>query len=141
MLQIAVHRQDDFTRRMVKACRQRRSLPKVPPQLDHQHAAVHRGYLFQQTVRPVARAVIHKYQLKALADDLHHRLQAVVERRHVLFLVMKGNDDGILRHIPFGRRLPEKVSREVHTPPILVRFPPSRQIFQPKAHPAGFPAM
>ena len=99
MLQIAVHRQNELARGMVEAGRQRRGLAKVAAQLDHQHAAVDRGNLFQQLVGAVARAVVDQHQLKAVAHLLHHLLQASVEDGDVLFFVVKRNDDGILRHI------------------------------------------
>ena len=76
MLQIAIHRQDVFARSVIEAGCQRRRLPKISAQLDHQHAAVHSSNLFQQLVGPVAGAVIDQHQFETLAHLLHYLLQA-----------------------------------------------------------------
>ncbi len=99
VLQVAVHGQDELARGVVETGRQRRGLAEVPAQLDHQHAAVHRGNLFQQLVGAVARAVVHQHQLKAVAHLLHHLLQAGIQDGDVLLFIVKGNNDRIFRHI------------------------------------------
>ncbi len=78
---------------------QRRGLPEVAAQLDHQHAAVDRGNLFHQLVGAVAGAVVHQHQLKTIAHLLHHLLQARVQNGDVLLFVVKRNDDRVFRHI------------------------------------------
>ncbi len=76
VLQIAIHGQNELARGVIESGGKRRGLAKIPAQLHHQHAAVDRGYLFQQLVRPVARSVVHKHQLKRVPHLLHHLLQA-----------------------------------------------------------------
>ena len=98
MLQIAIHRQDKVALRMVKSRRQRRCLPKVPAQLDDQHARVYSGDLLKQPVRAVPRSVIHKDQLKAFTNMLHNGFYAVIKSGDVLFFVVKRNNDGIFWH-------------------------------------------
>jgi hypothetical protein len=41
----------------------------------------------------VAAAIVHKNQLKGLAGALHDHPQTVIELGHVLFFVMKGDND------------------------------------------------
>ena len=78
---------------VVEAGGQCRSLAEVAAQLDHQHAAVDRGNLFQQLVGAVTGAIVDQHQLKALAHLLHDLLQARIEGGHVLFFVVERDDD------------------------------------------------
>ena len=99
MLQIAVHREDVVALGVIEAGGERRGLTEVAPQFDDQNAAVDGRDLLEQLVGAVARSVVHKNELEAIANLLHDRLQAVIERSHVFFLVMKGDDNRILCHL------------------------------------------
>ena len=61
---------------VIETGRQRGGLAEVAAQLDDQHAAVHRGDLFQQLVGAVAGAVVDQDQFKGVAHLLHDLLQA-----------------------------------------------------------------
>ncbi len=93
VLQVAVHGQDELARGVVKTCGQSRGLSEVAAQLDHQHAAVHRGNLFQQLVGAVVGPVINQHQLKTVAHLLHHLFQARIQNRHIFFFIMKWDDN------------------------------------------------
>jgi hypothetical protein len=86
-------------RRIVEPCRQSGSLAEVAAQLHHQHAAIYRGYFFQQLVSAVAGAVINQDEFERVADLLHHLFQAGVENCYVLLFIVERHDDRILRHI------------------------------------------
>ena len=98
MLQVAVHGQNKFALGMVESRRQRRSLPKIPPQLHHQNPAIDCGNLLQQAARAVIRPVVHKHQLKRIANVFHDLLQPVIQNSDVVFFIMERNDDRVLRH-------------------------------------------
>jgi dsRNA-specific ribonuclease len=98
VLQVAVHGEDELARGVVETGRQGRGLAEVAAQLDHQHAAVDRGNLFQQLVGAVVGAVVDQHQLKAVAHLLHHLLQAGIEDGDVFLFIVKRHDDRILRH-------------------------------------------
>ena len=99
VLQIAIHGQDVVALGMIESRGKRGGLAKIAPQLDHQNPAVHGCNLFQQLVGAVTRSVVHKHQFETVANLLHNRLQAVVQSSNVLFLVMEGHDNRILRHL------------------------------------------
>ncbi len=98
VLQVAVHGEDELARGVVEAGGQGRGLAEVAAQLDDEHAAVDRGDLFEKLVGTVAGAIVDEDQLERVADLLHDLFQARVEGGNVLFFVMEGNDNGILRH-------------------------------------------
>src|SRR5262249_17532815 len=98
VLQIAVHRQDELTRRVVEACCQRRSLPEIAAQLHYQYAAVHRGNFFQKLVGSVVGAIVNENQFKTVANLLHHLLQAGIQNGYVVLFVVKRNHNRVLRH-------------------------------------------
>ena len=54
VLQVAIHRENVVTLRMIKACGKRRGLTKIAAQFYDQHAAVDCGDLFHQFVGAVA---------------------------------------------------------------------------------------
>ena len=83
---------------VIEAGRQRRGLAEVAAQLHDHHAAIDRGNLLQHPEGIVAAAVVDEHQLERLARSFHHHLQAVVELGDVLFLVVKRDDDGVLKH-------------------------------------------
>ncbi len=83
---------------MIETCRQRGGLTKIAAQLHHQHPAVHGSNLFQHLVRAVARSIVNEDKFKAVTHLFHDLFQAVIEGSGVLFLIVKRDDDGILRH-------------------------------------------
>ena len=98
MLQVAVHGDHVFPLRIIEAGRQSGRLPKVAAQLDDHHAAIDRGNLLQQREGVIAAAVVHENQLKGFAGSFHHHPQPVVHLGYVLLFVVKGYDDGVLKH-------------------------------------------
>ncbi len=99
VLKVAIHGEDELTLRVIEPSSESRGLAEVAAQLDNENARVDGGDLFQQTVRAIARAVVDKDELKALADVLHDGFQAVIEGRDIVFFVMKRNDDRVFRHV------------------------------------------
>ncbi len=67
--------------------------------LQHDHAAVDGGNLFQQAIGAIRRTIVDEDQLKCVPHLLHNGLQSVVEGGDTLFFVMERNDDGVFRHI------------------------------------------
>jgi hypothetical protein len=83
---------------MVKAGSQGRGLAEVAAQLDHEHAAVHGGYFFQQLVGAVVGAIVDQHQLEVVAHLLHHLLEASVQGGDILLFIVKRHDDGVFHH-------------------------------------------
>ena len=98
VLQVPVHGDDELTLGMVETGGQGGSLAEIAAQLHHYHPAVHGGDLFQQAEGGVAAAIVHEYQLKALAGGFHHSFQTVVKDGDVFLFVVERNHDGIFDH-------------------------------------------
>jgi hypothetical protein len=98
VLEIAVHGEDVVTLGVVEAGGERGGLTEVAAKFDDEHTAVYGSNFFKETVGSVAGAIVHKNELEGFADLLHDGLETVVEGGDVFFLVVKRNDDGILRH-------------------------------------------
>ena len=98
VLQVAIHGDDVFAFSMIETGRQRGGLPEVAAQFDHYDAPVHRGNLLQHPEGIVVAAVVHEDQLERLVGGFHNHLEAVIELGYVLFFVVEGYDDGVLKH-------------------------------------------
>ena len=96
VLQIAVHRNDDFAARKIKTRFQSRSLPEIPPQPHQVYAPVVLEDVRKNFERIVLAAVVHKHQLVRLADSVHHFGKLHIERWDVFLFVEERNDNGIL---------------------------------------------
>src|SRR5205807_2940069 len=96
VLQIAVHRNDDFAARKIKTGFQRWGLPKIPPQSHQVYAPVVLEDVRKNLERIVLAAVVHKHQFVRFADSVHHFGKLHVERWDVFLFVEERNDNGIL---------------------------------------------
>src|SRR6185437_10942429 len=87
VLKVAVHGEDVVAGGVIESGGKRRGLTEVAAKLDDEHAAIYRGYLLEQAIGAVARAVVDEDQLEGVADMLHDGLEAIVERGDVIFFV------------------------------------------------------
>ena len=99
MLQIAIHREDEVSLRVVEAGGEGRGLSEIAAQLDDEDAAVYGSDLFQQFVTAIGRSVVDEHQLEAVSHWFHDGLEAVVHGGNVFFFVVEGDDNRILRHL------------------------------------------
>src|SRR5207249_4188331 len=96
VLQIAVHRNDDFAARKIKTRFQRWGLPEIPPQPHQVYAPVVLEDVRKNFERIVLAAVVHKHQFVRFADPVHHFGKLHVESWDVFLFIEERNDNGIL---------------------------------------------
>ena len=109
ILQVAVHHDDDVSRRVVERGRERRLVAEVAGQRHPHDPRVPRGRGDDGGKGPVGAAVVHEHDLVGAARELvQDRADPAQELRKDLLFVVQRDRDGDPRRSGHGRRLPLK---------------------------------
>src|SRR5262245_21643760 len=114
MLQVAVHGDDHVALGVIESGGQRRCLAEIAPQPYACHARIERGDLPEDHRRAICAAVIDEDQLIVFAETFHHFRQTAIKYGHILFFVMKGDDDGV-RTFHFKKLLRKPTTKKRRT--------------------------
>ena len=93
MLQVIVHRRDDFTAGGADAAEQRVMLAEVPHQVDAAHPGVFRGQALDGRPALVAAAVVDQDEFVFARQRRQHRLQPLDQQRQDGLAVVNRHDD------------------------------------------------
>src|SRR5204863_8075805 len=94
VLQIAVHRDDDFALRSIEAGLEAGSLPEVPSQTNGSYARIAIADFGKNLESAVAASIIDKDDFISAAQLGHGRDDSRIQRPHVGLFVKQRNNDG-----------------------------------------------
>ena len=93
MLQVAVHRDDDFAVRIIKAGLERRCLAKVSAQTNQGHARIAVRNLSEDLVTAIATSIVDEYHFVRVAESVHYFDDALVKGPDIVHFVEERNDN------------------------------------------------
>src|SRR2546422_413260 len=84
VLKIAVHRDDNFAVRVIKAGLERRCLAKVSSQTNQGHAFIAVRNFSEDLVGAIATSIVDEYHLVRVAETIHDFDDTLVERLDIV---------------------------------------------------------